>query len=75
MQTNGKHAESLDRSNKLLTFVNSLNNKQLTGKKEIIANINSNIGNAHLEMGNYEDLIQADGLLNDFVKSYFRQMG
>lgn len=59
MQTNGKHAESLDRSNKLLTFVNSLNNKQLTGKKEIIANINSNIGNAHLEMGNYDMALQA----------------
>lgn len=27
---------------------------------------------AILEMGNYEDLIQADGLLNDFVKSYFQ---
>jgi hypothetical protein len=59
VQTNGKHAESLDKSNKLLAYVNPLNSKQLTGKQEIIANIQSNIGNAHLEMGHYDLALKA----------------
>jgi hypothetical protein len=42
-----------------LAYVNPLNNKQLSGKREIIANIHSNIGNAHLEMGNYDLALQA----------------
>lgn len=59
MQSNGKHSESLEKSNKLLSYVNTLTTKQLSNKREIIANINSNIGNAYLEMANYEQALQA----------------
>jgi len=59
VQTNGKYKESLDKSSKLLAYVRPLNAKQLSGKEEIIANINSNIGNAHLELGQYDLALQA----------------
>ena len=59
MQTNGKYKESLDKSNRLLAFVNPLNKKQLSGKDEIIGNIYSNIGNAHLELGQYDLALKA----------------
>jgi hypothetical protein len=39
--------------------VNPLNKKQLSGKDEIIANIHSNIGNAHLELGQYDEALQS----------------
>lgn len=59
LQTNGKFKESLDKSNKLLSYVKPLNIKQLNGKEVIIANIHSNIGNAHLELGQYDLALQA----------------
>jgi tetratricopeptide (TPR) repeat protein len=59
VQTNGKYKESLDKSNKLLAYVNPLNKKQLSGKEDIIANIHSTIGNAHLELGQYDLALQA----------------
>lgn len=58
MQSNGQHSKSLDKSNKLLSYVNTLTVKQLNNKREIIANINSNIGNAHLELGQYDQALQ-----------------
>ncbi|RNA02032.1 tetratricopeptide repeat 25 [Brachionus plicatilis] len=54
LQTNGKHSESLDKSNKLMIYVNKLTDTQLTDRKSIVSNIYSNIGNAYLEMGKYE---------------------
>ncbi len=39
--------------------MNPLNKKQLSGKDEIIANIHSNIGNAHLELGQYDEALQS----------------
>lgn len=59
VQNNGKYKESLEKSNKLLAYVNPLNKKQLSGKEDIIANINSTIGNAHLELGQYDLALQA----------------
>lgn len=59
MQTNGKYQESLNKSNKLMMYTNKLSESQIPDKKSIIANIYSNIGNAHLEMGNYSDALAA----------------
>lgn len=59
LQTKGNYKASLASSNKLLNYVKPLNKKQLSGKDEIIANINSNIGNAYLEMGRYDLAIPA----------------
>jgi hypothetical protein len=59
VQTKGKYKESLEKLNRLLAYVSPLNKKQLSGKDEIIANIHSNIGNAHLEMGKYDLALQS----------------
>ena len=59
VQTNGKHGESLDKSNRLMVYVNKLTDSQLTNKKAVICNIYSLIGNAYLEMGKYDDALQA----------------
>jgi hypothetical protein len=40
-------------------YTNKLSESQIPDKKSIIANIYSNIGNAHLEMGNYSDALTA----------------
>ncbi len=59
MQNNGKHAESLDKSNKLMAYTNKQSESVVQDKKNLICNIHSNIGNAHLEMGQYEPALQA----------------
>jgi hypothetical protein len=59
VQSNGKHAESLDKSNKLMTYTNKQSDNVVQDKKNIICTIYSNIGNAHLEMGQYEAALQA----------------
>lgn len=63
LQSNGKYKESIKRANKLLQsanlFVAYVNKKQLHGKEEIIANIHCCIGNAHLEMGQYDEALQS----------------
>lgn len=59
MQTAGKHNESLDKSNKLMSYVNKLSDTQIQDKKAILSNIHSNIGNAYLEMGQYDLALQA----------------
>jgi hypothetical protein len=59
VQSNGKHAESLDKSNKLMTYINKQSESAVPDKKSIICTVYSNIGNAHLEMGQYEAALQA----------------
>ena len=59
MQTNGKYAESLDKANRLMAYVNRLPDSQLPDKKAIISNVYSNIGNAYLEIGQYDSSLQA----------------
>lgn len=59
VQTNGKYQESLNKSNKLMAYVNKTSESQIADKKSIEANIYSNIGNAYLEMGNYQEALQA----------------
>jgi len=61
LQSNGKLKETLAKSNKLLEYVNPLNQRQLRNvrKKEIIATILSNKGNAYLEMGLYEQALES----------------
>ncbi|CAF0922726.1 unnamed protein product, partial [Brachionus calyciflorus] len=53
LQSNGKYSESLEKSNKLMHYVNKLSDTQVPDKKSIISNLYSFIGNAHLEMGKY----------------------
>lgn len=74
MQTNGKYQESLNKSNKLLLYVNKTSDTQVTDKKSIEANIYSNIGNAHLEMGNYQDALQAHQKDLDISTSMLEQI-
>jgi hypothetical protein len=59
VQTAGKHSESLDKANKLLSYANKQNESQLPEKKEITSHIHSNIGNAYLEMGKYAQALEA----------------
>lgn len=59
VQSAGKHSESLDKSNRLMVYVNKLSDSQLSDKKSVVANIYSYIGNAHLEMGKYDHALQA----------------
>ena len=59
MQSTGKHAESLEKANRLMAYVNRIPDSQLSSKKEIISNIYSNIGNAYLELGQYDNALQA----------------
>lgn len=59
MQSNDKHAESLDKANKLLTYTNKQSENAVPDKNKIISTIYSNIGNAHLEMAQYEAALQA----------------
>lgn len=57
-QVDGLHDESLKRSQKTLTYVMSLNDKDIPNRKDIIANLYSCIGNAHLEMGNFKKALE-----------------
>lgn len=53
-QVDGKYEESLKRAQKCLTYVQNLNESDVSNYKEITANLYSCIGNAYLEMGNYK---------------------
>ena len=53
-QVEGKYEESLKRAQKCLTYVQGLNESDLSNYKEITANLYSCIGNAYLELGNYK---------------------
>jgi len=59
VQSNGKHAESLEKSNRLMVYTQKQSDSAVKDKKAIMANIYSNIGNAHLEMGKYDYASQA----------------
>jgi hypothetical protein len=59
VQTAGKYAESLDKSNKLMNYTNKQSESQVPEKKEVTSHIYSNIGNAHLEMGKYAQALEA----------------
>ncbi|XP_067928491.1 outer dynein arm-docking complex subunit 4-like [Watersipora subatra] len=53
-QVEGKPEESLKRAQKTLTYVQNLNDSDISNYKEITASLYSCIGNAYLEMGNYK---------------------
>ena len=59
MQSTSKYPESLEKSNKLMAYTNKQSESVVQDKKAIIGNIFSNIGNAHLEMGQYEAALTA----------------
>ncbi len=46
-------------SKKLLEFIEPLSKEKVSEKDELKATINSNIGNAYLEMNKYEQAIKA----------------
>lgn len=57
-QVDGRFEDSLKRSQKCLTYVTNLSDKDLPNRKEITANLYSCIGNAYLEMGNYKKALE-----------------
>lgn len=59
MQSNGKHSESLDKCNRLMTYTNKQSDAAIPDKKALISNIHSNIGNAYLELGKYDLALQS----------------
>jgi len=52
--SNEKYNETLEKAKKLLEFVDQQSNSRLAEKDELIATINSNIGNAYLELSKYD---------------------
>jgi hypothetical protein len=58
VQNNGKYNESLHKCEGLILFVNKQSNKSSTEKSRIISNIYSNMGNAYLELGKYDQALQ-----------------
>jgi tetratricopeptide (TPR) repeat protein len=71
VQTAGKYAESLDKSNKLMNYANKQNESQVPEKKEVTSHIYSNIGNANLEMGKYAQALEAHNKDLDISKEMF----
>lgn len=53
-QVDEHYEDSLKRAQKTLTYVQNLNEKDISNYKEITANLYSCIGNAYLELGNYK---------------------
>lgn len=49
----------MDKSNRLMNYVNKQSESQLPEKKEITSHVYSNIGNANLEMGKYAQALDA----------------
>ncbi|XP_045209330.1 outer dynein arm-docking complex subunit 4-like isoform X2 [Mercenaria mercenaria] len=77
-QVEGRYQEALKRSQKCLSTVQGFTEDDVPNKVEVIANIHSCIGNAHLEMGAYEkalDSHQTDlnlGETNDMMEAVSR---
>lgn len=53
-QVEGKYSESLKRAQRCLNTVNGFTEDIVPNKMEVIANLHSCIGNAHLELGSYD---------------------
>ncbi|XP_046329554.2 outer dynein arm-docking complex subunit 4-like [Haliotis rufescens] len=61
-QLNGKTSESLKRAEKCLATVQNYGDDAIPNKLEVTANLHSYIGNAHLDMGNYEKALHHHGI-------------
>jgi len=59
LQNSGKHSESLVKCQQLANYVDKLSDKQIGDKTQIIGNIESNKGNAYLELGQYDSSVKA----------------
>ena len=59
MLANAKYIETLDKSKKLLEYLEPLTKSKIPEKEELIATINSNMGNAYLEISKYDSAITA----------------
>lgn len=57
-QSKERYEESLQKAKKTLKTVENMNEDQLQNKAEILANIHSQIGNAYLELGKYNDSLK-----------------
>ncbi|CAC5363711.1 Tetratricopeptide repeat protein 25 [Mytilus coruscus] len=57
-QVEGEYQEALRRSQRCLNTVNSFTAEQVPNKIEVLANLNSCIGNAYLEMGQYDKSLE-----------------
>lgn len=52
-QVEGRYQEALKRSQKCLSTVQSFSDDDVPNKMEVIANLHSCVGNAYLELGEY----------------------
>lgn len=57
-QSKERYEESLQKAKKTLKTVENMNEDQLQNKAEILANIHSQIGNAYLELGKYNESLK-----------------
>lgn len=57
-QVEGEYQEALKRSQRCLNTVNSFSDDQVPNKIEVTANLHSCIGNAYLEMGQYDKSLE-----------------
>ena len=59
VQANGKYKESLDKANRLMIYAEKQSDAAIPDKKALISNIHSNIGNARLELGDYDSALKS----------------
>ena len=59
MLSNEKYNEVLEKAKKLLDFVDQQSKSKLAEKDELLATVNSNIGNAYLELSKYDLALKA----------------
>ena len=57
-QADGNYEEALSISKKTLKEVGKLTDTELPNRHEIVANLHSCLGNAHLELGQYKKALQ-----------------
>ncbi|XP_046573347.1 LOW QUALITY PROTEIN: outer dynein arm-docking complex subunit 4-like [Haliotis rubra] len=71
-QLNGKTSESLKRAEKCLATVQNYGDDAIPNKMEVMANLHSYIGNAFLDMGQYEKALHHHSI--DLVKGHMQHM-
>jgi len=67
VQAQGKHAESLKLGEKTLKDVEKWADEDVNNRPEMVANLHSLIGNAHLEMGNYTKALHHHNIDNEIA--------
>jgi len=67
-QAEGKFEESLKLANKALKSLERRSDYEICNRPELLANLHSCIGNAHLELGEYMEALQHHNADYDIAK-------